>query len=122
MAEPNITVGSLYNFEKGWIVGNFLPTLFHSEAVEIAIQRHQAGTRGDNHIHKIAREYNIVVEGEVCIDSNITIHKNGFWITEPNQSFDVYFRQYTTLVVIKTPSVPGDKYPVQKASIASHEN
>lgn len=105
-----IKVGNIYEFDMGWFIGNFEPALVKTKDFEIAIHRHQAKTRGDNHIHKIATEYNFVIDGEVCLDSHITLRQNSYWVTEPNQSIEVSFREYTTLLVIKIPSVPGDKY------------
>ncbi len=106
-----VKTGSIHEFKNGWLMGNFVPSLVKNEAFEVAIHRHQAKTGGGDHIHKIATEYNIVVDGEVTLDHTISIRQNGYWITEPGQSFDVYFKEYTTLLVIKLPSVTDDKYP-----------
>lgn len=106
-----IKTGCIHEFKNGWLMGNFVPSLVKTEDFEIAIHRHQASTGGGDHIHKIATEYNIVIDGEVVLDHTISIRQNGYWITEPGQSFDVYFKEYTTLLVIKLPSVPDDKYP-----------
>jgi hypothetical protein len=40
----------------------------------------------------------------------VTLTKGAIWVTEPNKVYGVEFLEDTELIVMKTPSVPGDKY------------
>ena len=45
---------------KGWIVGNFEPSLYKTDDVEVAVKNYKAGERDENHYHKIATEITII--------------------------------------------------------------
>jgi hypothetical protein len=118
-----IKCGGLTEFQKGWIIGDFSPALFKTPNFEVGIHYHSKGTFGDKHIHKIATEFNIVVTGDVMLDNSIRIMNSSYWITEPNQQIDVCFLADTCLVVIKIPSIPGDKhYPITDEQLLDFRN
>jgi quercetin dioxygenase-like cupin family protein len=100
---------NLNNFIKGWIIGNFEPTLLNTENFEIAIKRYSKGDYEKKHHHKISTEYTIIVEGEVEMN-NIAFKKNDIIIIKPNEGTDFKCVTDVTTVVIKTPSSKNDKY------------
>ena len=56
-------IAKLGGMVRGWFVGAFEPTLFHTSEVEVAVQRHAAGTEEAAHFHRIATEITVLVSG-----------------------------------------------------------
>lgn len=104
-----MTLTNLNDFIKGWVVGSFEPTLFNNNDVEIAIKRYKKDDYEESHHHKIATEYTIIVEGEVLMN-NKKYASNDIITILPNESTDFKCLTDVITVVIKTPSVYGDKY------------
>ena len=104
-------VEHIKNFHNGWFIGNFEPSLYKTKDFEIAVHVHDVGGEGQRHYHKIATEYNILVSGKINIDDKILISGDIF-IYEPYDVTNVKFLEETTLIVIKVPSIPSDKFLV----------
>jgi quercetin dioxygenase-like cupin family protein len=100
---------NLNDFTKGWIIGNFEPTLLNTNDFEVAIKRYKAGDYENSHHHKISTEYTIIVEGTVLMNE-IEYKKDDIIIIKPNESTDFKCLTDVTTVVIKTPSSKDDKY------------
>lgn len=100
---------NLKNFTKGWIVGDFNPTLLKTTDIEISVKRYKAGDYEKSHHHKIATELTIIVEGIVEMN-NRTYIKDDIIKIEPNESTDFECLTDVVTVVIKTPSIINDKY------------
>jgi len=105
--------------KNGWFIGNFYPSAFISEAFEVGHLKHKAGDKSDGHFHKKMTEINYLIKGKIKFDTMKIVDgkqwiieaKQGFiWVTEPNQVYGIEFVEDSELIVIKTPSVPGDKY------------
>ncbi len=98
---------------RGWFVGNFEPTAYRTTNAEVAVKRYAAGTREEAHVHRIATELTVVVEG--AIEMNGVRYTAGDIVTlEPGEPSDFYAVTDTVNVVVKIPAVPGDKYPIQE--------
>lgn len=100
---------NLNNFIKGWIVGNFNPTLLDTNNFEVAIKRYKTGDYEESHHHKIATEITVIVEGEVEMNG-IKYIKDDIITIQPNESTDFKCITDVVTVVIKTPSANNDKY------------
>ncbi len=101
----------LSDMTKGWFVGNFEPTLYKTNDVEVAVKSYAAGAYENKHYHKIATEITVVTKG--------TIHMNGveysagdIIIMEPNEATDFYAVTDAENVVVKLPGANNDKYEV----------
>lgn len=99
----------LTDFTKGWLIGNFDPSLYKTEQVEIAIKKYKAGDLEQEHYHKLATEYTIVIHGKIQMLNNI-YEKNDIVIIYPLQKNRFECIEDAILLVIKTPSIIGDKY------------
>ena len=97
--------GSLKDMFKGWFIGDFEPTLFNTNQFEVAIKRYNEGDYESNHVHKIATEFTVIVEGEVEMNGVKYIKDDII-----NEYTD--FRCLTDVVttVVKVPCVKDDKY------------
>lgn len=99
----------LDNFTKGWVAGDFDPSLIKTKDFEVAVKKYKAGDKEIRHFHKAAEEITIIVtgkykmNGEVLGEGDIIFLGKG----EPAE-FECLDDGYNT--VIKVPSVKGDKY------------
>lgn len=94
---------------KGWFIGNFQPTLFATEAVEVAVKEYPAGFAEAWHYHKIATEYTVIVSGEVEMNGR-RFGKGDIVEIPPGEGTD--FKAITAVVttVVKIPGASNDKY------------
>jgi len=100
----------LEDMVKGWFVGDFSPVAFRTPGVEVAVKSYAAGDREDKHHHKIATELTLIVSGVVRMLDQIW--SAGDIVTiEPGEATVFEALTDTVTVVVKLPSVAGDKYP-----------
>lgn len=100
---------NLETYIKGWIIGNFEPTLLNTNDFEIAIKRYKKEDYEEPHYHKLATEWTIIVEGSVKMNDKI-YYKNDIIKIEPNETTDFKCLTDVITVVIKIPCVKNDKY------------
>jgi len=104
-------IHKLKDMIKGWFVGNFEPSLYKTDLVEVAVKNYKAGDREERHYHKIATEITIISDGKVIM--NGTIYGSGDIITiEPGEATDFEALEDTITTVVKLPCVNDDKYIV----------
>ena len=102
-------IWKLENFTRGWVAGDFEPSVIKTKDFEFAVQYFKAGELHQKHVHKIAREITIIVEGEFLLNGEIVI-KGDVLVIEPGEPAEFECLQNGATAVIKTPSVRGDKY------------
>lgn len=94
---------------KGWFVGDFAPTAFRTGEAEVAVKPYRAGDYEGRHLHKVATELTLILDGEVEMSG--TRYKSGdIVLIEPGEATDFKAITDVTTVVVKVPSVKGDKY------------
>lgn len=94
---------------KGWFIGAFNPTAHSTEACEVAVKRYRAGEKESSHHHKVATEVTLILSGEVRMLGRTWL--DGDIITlSPGEETDFEAITDAVTVVVKTPSVPNDKY------------
>jgi quercetin dioxygenase-like cupin family protein len=104
-------VHKLKDMFRGWIVGNFEPSLYKTDEVEVAVKEYKAGDKEPLHYHKVATEITVVVSGMVLM--NGTLYNSGDIITiEPGESTNFEALTDTITTVVKLPCVKDDKYIV----------
>lgn len=94
---------------KGWFVGDFSPVAHHSAACEVAIKRYAAGDHEAAHEHRIATEVTAIVSGRVLMMGQEWGEGDILTIL-PGEAADFTALTDVVTVVVKTPSVAGDKY------------
>jgi len=100
---------NLKDFNKGWFIGNFSPTILNTTNFEIAIKYYKKGDFEDNHYHKQAIEYTIIIKGKVKMFD--TVFKKGDIIqVYPYDKTSFTALSNTITAVVKTPSVKNDKF------------
>ena len=105
----DMTNHKLEDMIKGWFVGSFSPTAYKTEACEVAVKNYVNGDSEAPHYHKIATELTIIAVGKVKMFDSI-YSTGDIIVVEPFDSTSFEALQDTITVVIKTPSITGDKY------------
>ena len=104
---------NIQDFVRGWLVGDFEPSLVNSKDLEVAIQFYKAGDHEPRHVHKIAREITVIAYGRVTM-SGAEYVKGDIVDIPPGVPTDFIALEDCATVVIKTPSLPSDKYLVDQ--------
>ncbi len=116
----------VYHFKdmiRGWFVGNFKPTSFSTKDCEVALQKYKAGDYEAKHVHKIATEITFISKGQ-CLMNGVKYSEGDIIVLEPGDATD--FKALTDVenIVVKIPSVKGDKHIIDeqksKAIILTH--
>jgi mannose-6-phosphate isomerase-like protein (cupin superfamily) len=103
---------NLAKYTRGWLVGDFVPSLFKSKDYEVAIMRHQKNETTTPHRHNFSIEYNVIVEGEVLVNGKL-LKSGDIFIYEKREISDVKFKSDVILCVIRSPSLPEDKEVIE---------
>lgn len=100
---------NINDFYRGWFIGNFEPSLIKTENFEVGLLTHKKGEVWPKHYHAIATEYNLLVSGSMIIKET-RIAPGDIFILEPYEIADPEFLEDCTVLCVKVPSIPGDKY------------
>lgn len=103
---------NLNDFTKGWFIGDFEPTLLRTPEFEVGYHEYQKDQYWAPHVHKIADEYNLLIEGEMEVCGQ-RVSKGQLFVIEKNEVAAPKFLQDCKVLIIKSPSIPGDKYIVE---------
>jgi quercetin dioxygenase-like cupin family protein len=95
---------------KGWFVGNFEPTVYRTNDVEVGVKTYPAGASEERHHHKVATEVTVVLSGRVRMNG-IEYGSGAILVIPPGESTDFEALDATTTVVVKLPGANNDKYP-----------
>ena len=95
-------------FIGGWFIGNFTPSIIQTDKYEIAVKKYKQGEHEIAHQHKVAPKITVVVEGCVSMNGKEYV-KGDIVVIEPNEPTDFYAITDAINVVVKVPSVNGDK-------------
>lgn len=97
------------DYTRGWFVGDFEPSSYKTKDFEVGLLTHLKDEIWPMHYHKIATEINLLLEGEMILGGK-KLTKGDVFVIEPGEVADPQFLTECKLVVIKTPSIPTDKY------------
>lgn len=103
--------------ENGWLIGSFLDENHpcFSRDVEIAWKEMGLATKGEKHFHKTAIEIWIVIKGSVTAiinDQKLVVKAGSYLVVHPlTQTEILNAAKGTSVLVVKAPSIPKDKYP-----------
>lgn len=101
----------LKNFTRGWFIGNFEPSVLRQEYFEVGVLEHKKGEHWPTHFHKIATEYNVLLKGSMEINGE-KIETGDIFIIDALEISAPIFLEDCKVLVIKTPSIPTDKYVI----------
>lgn len=99
----------LKNFTKGWIVGDFEPSLLKTKEFEVAIKYYNTGDKEAIHVHRIVREITAIVSGKFKMNQK-ELTPGDIVDLPQGEPADFECLEDGATAVIKLPSVPNDKY------------
>lgn len=102
-------IQKLEDMVKGWFVGNFDPTVYRTNDIEVGIKLLKTGDVNEEHFHKLATEITCIIEGE-CIVNDKKLTSGDIMIIKPYELSDFKALTDIKLVVIKIPGANDDKY------------
>lgn len=112
-------LGNLEDFKRGWICGDFEPSLYKNPNVEVGIQTYKAKELHDLHYHEYTVEINTVLSGECKFmykygpKKTILLKEDDILVIDPKEI--VQFQAITDckILCVKYPkSMTGDKVVV----------
>ena len=106
-----VKTAKIKDMTKGWFVGNFEPTLYKTNDVEVAVKSYSAGTYENRHYHKIATEITVVINGTVEMNG-VPYTRGDIIIMDPGETTDFLALTDAENVVVKLPGVNNDKYEI----------
>ena len=115
----------LADMNGGWFIGNFKPSAHQTKDVEVAFKKHTKAEPWPRHYHKEAVEINLLTKGKMTIytenaegtvGENTPVNPGDIFIIEPGEVAEPHFLEDCEMIVIKIPSVVGDKFEVPKLS------
>ncbi len=93
----------------GWFIGDFEPSVFRTSAVEVAYHKYTKGQEWPKHHHKIATEINYMISGTMTLNDT-QINPGDVFVIYPGESVKPQYLEDCEVIVVKVPSIPGDKY------------
>lgn len=103
----------LNTMKNGWFMGNFEPSVLKTENFEVGIMSHTKGEKWPKHYHAKADEYNVLMQGKMIIQ-NTELNAGDIFVIEKMEIADPIFLEDCKVLVVKVPSVPGDKIIMEK--------
>lgn len=107
--KEKIIKSNLEDMKLGWFVGNFEPSLYKTNDVEVAVKKYKKGDSEKRHYHKIATEITVIVLGKVKMNNQI-LSSGDILVIPPFQDTDFEALEDTITTVTKLPGVNNDKY------------
>lgn len=107
------------DMKRGWFIGDFDDSAFRTEDAEVCFAIHKEGETPRPHVHKVATEITAIIEGKVMITAyeyprptrTVYIFEAGdIFVVPPYTAVAPEILEDTKAIVVKVPSVPGDKY------------
>jgi dTDP-glucose pyrophosphorylase/mannose-6-phosphate isomerase-like protein (cupin superfamily) len=97
------------NYTRGWLIGDFEPSIQKESKYEIGLLTHKKGEKWGFHYHRESVEINILIKGRMIIN-NMELNDGDIFIFDKNIIACPIFLEDCKLICIKIPSVPGDKF------------
>ena len=101
---------NIKDFKNGWFIGDFEPSTHRTKDFEIAHHFYKKCHGYDIHYHAVATEMNYIVTGKISINGELFGNGDGFIFDPRETNGEITFLEDTDLIIVKFPSVPGDKY------------
>lgn len=93
----------------GWFIGDFEPSCLLTKECEVAHKKYKRGGSEQRHVHKIANEITLIASGKVLMNGK-EYGEGDIVHISPGESTDFKALTDASTVVVKIPSVKGDKY------------
>lgn len=105
----NIT--KITDYVRGWFIGDFEPTVLRTKDFEVGVLSHYKGEHWASHYHKDSVEYNVLISGKMIIQGQ-ELNSGDVFVFGKGEIADPVFLEDCTVVCVKVPSIPSDKFEV----------
>lgn len=102
-------IDKLSRMIKGWFVGDFEPTVHKTQSFEVGVKNYKKGDKENWHVHKIGAEITLVLDGSAVMCGK-TLNDGDIIALDPGEGTAFEALTDCRTVVVKFPSVKGDKY------------
>ncbi|HBV9912398.1 hypothetical protein MXF09_23640 [Klebsiella aerogenes] len=99
----------LSDMNRGWFVGDFVPSAHPTQGVEVAVQHFPAGYHAAPHAHRIATEVTLLLSGRAEM-AGLSLESGDILTLSPGTISDFHALEACVTVVVKHPGVLNDKY------------
>lgn len=99
---------NLKDFVRGWIIGDFEPSIIRRKDIEIGLLSHKKDEIWPYHIHNETEEINVLISGLMKVNERI-IRPNEIFIFPKGVLSCPIFLEDCKVLCIKHPSNPNDK-------------
>jgi len=104
----SVKVNRLEAMKRGWLIGDFTPSILRTSAFEIAYLNHKKDENWPAHVHNLADEYNVLIRGSMKMN-NEKISQGDIFIVKKGMMTKSVFFEDCEILCIKVPSIPSDK-------------
>lgn len=104
-------VKKLTDMWRGWLIGDFEPSVLRTKDFEVGVLTHPAGEVWPAHYHKGGTEYNVLLEGKMNVCDTM-LEAGDIFIIEPYEIAEPTFYTDCRILCIKVPSDTNDKFLV----------
>ncbi len=101
----------LKEYTRGWIIGDFFPSILRTKEIEVGIKSYKKGEREDQSVHQYTWEITVVISGVIKMYNKV-LSKNEIILLEPGDISAFECIEDSSLVVVKYPSNPNDKISI----------
>jgi hypothetical protein len=102
----------LKDMVNGWFVGGFIPSVFSTDACEVAVKQYKSGDIEAAHFHRIATEITVVVSGKIRMAGR-EFENGDIVVLEPGEASSFEAISDAINVVVKLPGALNDKFFVR---------
>jgi len=105
----SIKTSRLEDMKRGWLIGDFSPSILRTSAFEVAYLLHKKAEVWPAHVHNVADEYNVLIRGSMKLN-NEELCQGDIFIIKKGMLVKPTFYEDCEILCIKVPSIPSDKF------------
>ena len=95
--------------DRGWFIGNFDRAVVKTQDFEVCWQSNVAGAQDRPHVHRVITEVQLITQGKMLING-VEFGPGDIYVSEPGEPYHAQYLEDTSVVAVKFPSMPSDKY------------
>ena len=104
-------VSKLKDMTRGWLIGDFEPSVLKTKDFEVGVLTHPAGEVWPAHYHPVGTEYNVLLEGKMNVcDKELEVGE--IFVIHPGEIADPTFHEDCKILCVKVPGDSTDKVVV----------
>lgn len=101
------------NMISGCFIGDFLPSAYKTDSVEVSYKYHKKGEMWDTHYHAVVTEVNLLIRGKMIIQ-NVELSGGTIFTLYPFEIANPVFLEDCEIICVKLPGVRGDKIIIEE--------